>query len=212
MNNYWENRFFKEKIIWGIEPCNVAINCNETFKENNVINILILGIGYGRNGKYFIENGYNVDGIELSNEAIKLGKEYCPKINFINKSVLDFNLDKKYDAIFCFSIIHLFKEEERHIILENCIKHCKENGLIAISNNSVKDKQYKNGKRIEENTYEVKDGKIIHFFNEEEMKNLNKNIEIIIIDYSTENIETAEKKEEYNMIYGIYRKNNNYGV
>ena len=44
------------------------------------------------------------------------------------------------------------------------------------------------------------------------MKNLNNKIEIIKMDYSAEKIETAKKKEEYNMIYGIYKKNNNYGV
>ena len=80
MDNYWENRFVKEKILWGIKPSNIVINCKKIFRESNVKNVLIMGIGYGRNGKYFIENGYNVDGIELSNEAIKLGKEFYPKI------------------------------------------------------------------------------------------------------------------------------------
>jgi len=205
MDNYWENRFVKEKILWGIKPSNIVINCEKIFKENNVKNVLIMGIGYGRNGKYFIENGYNVDGIELSNEAIKIGKEFCPKINFINGSVLNIDLEKKYDAIFCYSIIHLFQKSDRQKILENCIKYCKDNGLIAISNCSTKDKTYKIGNKIEENTYEIKEGKIIHFFDEEEMKSMDKELEIIKIDLSEEIIETEKRKEKYNMIYGIYK-------
>ena len=205
MDIYWENRFKKDKILWGIKPSNIVINCEKIFKEYNVKNILIFGIGYGWNGKYFIENGYNVDGIELSNEAIKLGKEYCPKINFINGSVLNIDLDKKYDAVFCFSIIHLFQKNDRQNILENCIKHCKEDGLIAISNCSIKDKSYKIGNKIEENTYEVKKGKNIHFFNEEEMEFIYKKLENIEINYIIEEIETEEKKEENNMMYGIYK-------
>jgi hypothetical protein len=30
----------------------------------------LMGVGYVRNGKYFVENGYNVDGMEISDEAI----------------------------------------------------------------------------------------------------------------------------------------------
>jgi len=47
MDIYWENRFKKDKILWGIKPSNIVINCEKIFKEYNVKNILIFGIGYG---------------------------------------------------------------------------------------------------------------------------------------------------------------------
>jgi 2-polyprenyl-3-methyl-5-hydroxy-6-metoxy-1,4-benzoquinol methylase len=205
MNNYWNQRFIKEKFMWGIEPSNVAIKCEKIFKENNVKDVLVMGIGYGRNGKYFSENNYNVDGIEYSEEAIKLGKMYCPKINFINDSVLDIKLDKKYDALFCYSILHLFQMNDRKILLKNCIRHCRENGIIIISCCSIRDKTFGVGNKIEENTYEIKQGKILHFFTEEEIMNISSELENIKFDYSLERIETDERSEEYNMIYGIYR-------
>ena len=204
MSSYWNERFIKEKLMWGIEPSNVVIECEKIFKENRIQNILIMGIGYGRNGKYFIENGYNVDGIEYSKEAIKLGKIFCPKINFIYGSALELELNKKYDAIFCYSIIHLFKKNEREILLKNCIKHCMKNSIIVISCFSIKDKSFGIGNKIGENTYEIKQGKLIHFFDEEEMINIDEKLKNIKIGYSTERIETNERKEEYKMIYGIY--------
>ena len=191
--------------MWGTEPSNVAIECEKVFRENDIKNILIMGIGYGRNGKYFIEKGYNVEGVELSKEAIHLGKTFCSEINIMEGSVLDIKLSKKYDAIFCYSILHLFQENDRRKLIDNCIIHCVDSGIIAISCFSTKDKTYGTGNKIEENTYEIKQDKIVHFFDEEEMVKLNKKLKNIKLDYSIEKIETEDRSEEYSMIYGIYR-------
>ena len=206
MDDYWNTRFVNEKLMWGIEPSNVAKKCEPIFKENNVRNILIMGAGYGRNGKYFTENGYNVDGIEYSMEAINLGKIFCPEIHFIEGSVLDIKLNKKYDALFCYSIMHLFQKNDRETFMRNCISHCNENGIIVISCFSVKDKTFGIGTKIEENTFEIKKGKIVHFFDEEEIINISSKLIVIKYDYVQEKIETKDRIEEYNMIYGIYKK------
>jgi hypothetical protein len=81
---FWNNRFIDKKIIWGIEPSKIAIDCEKIFNKNNLKDILIMGAGYGRNGKYFIEKGCFVDGVEISDEAMNIGKTFAPEINFIN--------------------------------------------------------------------------------------------------------------------------------
>ncbi len=205
MENYWNKRFIKEKLVWGIKPGNVAIESEKIFKKNDAKNILVMGIGYGRNGKIFVEHGYNVDGVEYSEEAIALGKIFCPRINFINGSVLDIDLNKKYDGIFCYSILHLFQGSDRDKLIGNCIRHCNEHGIIVISCCSTKDKTYGIGNKIEENTYEIKQGKIMHFYNEKEMLNISPKLKTLKIGYKKERIETNERKEEYNMIYGMYK-------
>jgi hypothetical protein len=63
--NFWNNRFLDKKIIFGTDPAKIAVDCEKLFSKNNVKDILIIGIGYGRNGKYFTEKGYCVDGIEI---------------------------------------------------------------------------------------------------------------------------------------------------
>jgi len=52
MDNYWNNRFQKEKLMWGTEPGNVTILCEKVFRENNAGSILVMGARYGRNKKY----------------------------------------------------------------------------------------------------------------------------------------------------------------
>ena len=206
MDEYWNKRFVNEKLIWGLNPSLVAVESEKIFKMNNIENILILGIGYGRNGKYYIKKGYNVDGIEISIEAINIGKEFCPEINFIYGSVLSMDLKKEYDAVICYSIIHLFQRQDREIIIENCINHCCKNGLIVISCFSIKDKTFGIGKEIEVNTFETKPDKIVHFYDRNEMENISNKLELVKLDYSSERIETEKRIDNYEMIYGLYRK------
>jgi 2-polyprenyl-3-methyl-5-hydroxy-6-metoxy-1,4-benzoquinol methylase len=208
MKEFWDKRFMEEQYIFGREPGNITALCEKTFKENNVKDILIMGIGYGRNGKYFVENGYNVDGIEISDEAINIGRRFAPEINFINGSVLDINLNKWYDAIFCYDIMQLFQKKERKIITTNCIKHCKENGIIVLSCLSRNDILFGRGNEIEENTFEIKEGLTVHFSDEEEMKNIDEVLNVLKIEYLTEK---REGEKERNRIYGIYsiRNGNN---
>ncbi|MDR1302332.1 MAG: class I SAM-dependent methyltransferase [Treponema sp.] len=205
MDNFWNKRYITEQLIWGVEPSSITVICEKIFKENNTKDILVIGAGYGRNGKYFVENGYHVDGIEISEEAINIGKIFAPEINFIKGSVLDMNLNKKYDAVFCYDIIQLFQEEKRKTVIENCIKHCKNTGRIMISCLSDKDMLYGIGKMIEGNTFEIRNGLTIHFSNEEEINNIGEKLEIMKLGYSKEKMENDRTGKERDRIYGIYK-------
>ena len=206
MENFWNNRFIDNQFIWGFEPCNTAIICEKIFRKYDVKDILIIGAGYGRNGKYFTDNAYIVEGIEISEEAISIGKTFAPKVNFIKGSILNINLNKKYDAVFCYDIMQLFLKDEREIIIENCIKYCKNNGIIIISCLSDKDMLFNIGKEIEKNTFVFKEGLTIHFSNKEEMNNLNEKLEIIRLEYSKECEKSKGIEKERNRIIGIYKR------
>jgi 2-polyprenyl-3-methyl-5-hydroxy-6-metoxy-1,4-benzoquinol methylase len=201
---FWNNRFIDKKIIWGLEPSNIAIDCEKIFAENNVKNILIMGAGYGRNGKYFTEKGYCVDGMEISEEAIIIGKTFAPEMRFIKGDIVHTELSKKYDAVFCYDIIQLFLRHERETIAENCIKHCKDGGMIVISCLAKTDILFGLGKEFEKDTFEVTEGLTIHFSDEPEMNNLNQKLETIQLEYDTEREKGGTEKER-NRIYGIYR-------
>ena len=74
-DHFWDQKFKEEKISWGFEPAESAIRAKDFFVENNIKDILIPGIGYGRNAKVFLDNGIKVTGIEISQNAIDLAKE-----------------------------------------------------------------------------------------------------------------------------------------
>ena len=74
-------------MMWGFEPSDSAILTNDFFLEKKVNDILIPGIGYGRNAKVFIDNGINVAGIEISKTAIDLARQNGLNISIFHGSV-----------------------------------------------------------------------------------------------------------------------------
>ncbi|MDV3429151.1 MAG: class I SAM-dependent methyltransferase, partial [Bacillota bacterium] len=115
MTEFWESSFIKNQMMWGFEPSDSAILTKDFFLEKKVNDILIPGIGYGRNAKVFIDNGINVTGIEISKTAIDLARQNGLNIPIFHGSVTYMPFDNKlYDGIFCYALIHLLNNHERY--------------------------------------------------------------------------------------------------
>ncbi len=104
----------------GFEPTESAILTKDFFLEKNVKDILIPGIGYGRNAKVFIDNDINVTGIEISKTAIDLAKQNgLEDISIYHGSVNEMPFDNKsYDGIFSHALLHLLSEQEERNLLK----------------------------------------------------------------------------------------------
>ena len=89
------------------------------FLENNISDILIPGIGYGRNAKIFYNNATNITSVEISKSAIELVQKNISKDIKYCGSVTEMPFDpKKYKGIFCYSLTHLLNRyEKKHFIL-----------------------------------------------------------------------------------------------
>ena len=184
MQDYWDSRFLREGYIWSEKPSESAKYANRLFNKYDIIDLLILGIGYGRNSLPFLESGYNVSGIEISEAAIELLKktDLSNKINIFNGSIIDMPFeDIKYDAIFSFNVFHLFNRKDRQTVIDKCKSQLKPNGLIFFTVISELESGYGDGIKIEENTFEKK-GKPVHFFTDEDLKKYFSKFEIIESD------------------------------
>lgn len=94
--------------------------------------ILDFGCGSGRDTKYFLDCGYQVDAIDGSGELCKAASEYT---GIDVKQMLFQELDEveKYDGIWaCASILHVKKNELPDIIRKISLA-TKKNGIIYIS-------------------------------------------------------------------------------
>jgi hypothetical protein len=76
MAEFWEEAFKNKQEMWGFVPAQSAVLTKDFFVQHNIKNILIPGIGYGRNAKILIDNGMTVTGIEISQTAIDLAHKY----------------------------------------------------------------------------------------------------------------------------------------
>ncbi len=94
--------------------------------------ILDFGCGSGRDTKYFLDLGLNVEASDGSKEMCKRASEYT---GISVKHMLFQELDEvnKYDGIWaCSSILHLSKEELKPVLIK-MIKALKDNGIIYTS-------------------------------------------------------------------------------
>ncbi len=184
MQAYWDSRFLREGYVWSKKPSKSAEYANRLFNKFDITDLLILGIGYGRNSLPFLESGYNVSGIEISEVAIELLKksELSNKIRLFKGSLIDMPFeDVKYDAIFSFNVLHLFNRKDRLTIMNKCKSQLNPGGLIFFTVISELEPGCREGIKLEENTF-VKRGKPVHFFTGEDLKQHFHKFEIIESD------------------------------
>ena len=200
--DYWEKRFLDGGKIWGDKPSRTAIYALELFKRHNANKILVPGAGYGRNTKIFTDANLDVTGIEISASAIELAKNFNPKIQFFQGSVLDMPFDdKKYDGIYSCYVLHLFLKDDRISFLKKCFNQLRAKGYafhVVFSDNEI---SFGKGERVEENTFESKPWRPVHYFTENDLKEHFKEFSVI----ETGEIEEAEDHGELGLHSHILR-------
>ncbi|MDY2725591.1 class I SAM-dependent methyltransferase [Anaerostipes faecalis] len=94
--------------------------------------ILDFGCGSGRDTKYFLEQGFQVDAVDGSETLCKLASEYT---GIVVKHMLfqELNVKDQYDGIWaCASILHLKKKEIPEIICK-MYSALRKNGIFYMS-------------------------------------------------------------------------------
>ena len=119
-------------------------------KENDLI--LDFGCGSGRDSKFFLDNGYNVDSVDGSLELCNLATKY------LNKEVIcmkfeDLDVVDKYDGVWaCSSLLHVKKEELKNILVK-IRNSLKLNGILYVSLKNGSGEEIINGRYFNYLTY-----------------------------------------------------------
>ena len=131
--NKWD-KFYKE------DPNafdQVSSTIKEILKYKKQGSVLDLGCGKGKNAIFLAENGFKVEGIDISKLAIKEAKERVKEKNLkISFKALDMGrlkYNKKYDIIINNRILHYFKKEKGLEIIKNMQKNTDRGGINLIS-------------------------------------------------------------------------------
>ncbi|MGG7177407.1 class I SAM-dependent methyltransferase [Clostridium paraputrificum] len=171
MTEFWEENFIEKQAMWGFEPSDSAILIKDLFLKNKVKDILIPGIGYGRNAQPFLESGINVTGIEISKTAIDLARENGMDFKIHHGSVSDMPFDNKlYDGIFSYALIHLLSKSERKKFIKDCYSQLKPNGYMIFTAVSKKAPMFGKGTEISKDRFETKDGVKLFFYDFDSIK------------------------------------------
>ncbi len=166
---FWESSFVDKQEMWGFAPSNSAVLTKDFFVEKSVKNILIPGIGYGRNAQLFRDSGMAVTGIEISATAIEMArKHYGAGMTIHHGSVTEMPFDDgRYDGIFCYALIHLLGTSERQKLIRDCYHQLSAGGYMVFTAISKEAHTYGQGKLLSKDRYEIFDGVQMFFYDRE---------------------------------------------
>jgi chemotaxis methyl-accepting protein methylase len=103
--------------------------------------------------------------------AYNRAREFDPLSRFYNASVLDMSFDTNvYDAIYCFNVLHLFRENDRYVFIQQCDNKLNKGGLMFFTVFSEKESSFGEGREVERNTFESRPGRPAHYFTEADLK------------------------------------------
>ncbi len=103
------------------------------------VKILDLGCGSGYKTKYIYDKGFEVWGVDFSEEMIKNAQNKYPEINFDVLDVYDIEkYSKKFDGIFSQAVLMHIPKKEILEILEKIESKLNNNGLLYISMPEIK--------------------------------------------------------------------------
>jgi len=185
IKKYWDEKFDTEGEVWGDDHNNFAEVVAQKF-NNKGMTLLDIGCGYGRDSCFFYELGFIVHGIDISEIAIAMAQTDENKIHYKIGDIrkLEYE-DNCFDIAFSHSVLHLFDEIERKIIINEIYRVLKDKAVFCLCVSSVNDADFGNGKMIERNTFINTRGVVKHYFTEDEIR-------LLLCDFSK--IEISEEK------------------
>lgn len=189
MTEFWEEAFKDKREMWGLHPAKSTILTKDFFVAQKVKNVLIPGIGYGRNAQIFKDNAMTVTGIEISETAIELGKKHFGnEMKIYHGSVTDMPYDNNlYDGIYCYGLIYLLDKDERVKLIHDCYNQLTENGFMVFTAITKQAVTYGQGTELSKDRFEMFGGVKIFFYDSETITEEFGNAGLFDISEITEN-------------------------
>jgi len=174
---FWDNKYQKNKCIWGERPSELAVAAVKYLKEyrlNDELKILDIGCGYGRDIIYFSKHlkGYFL-GIDTSEKGIEIARNTQKSKENINFRCCNFTEveDDGYDIVFIANLYHLLKPAEREQFRKKIKEVLKPNGLLFLSAISINDREeYGKGVPVPDELHSFQKDVYAHFFTKEELQ------------------------------------------
>ncbi|MFO7844313.1 MAG: class I SAM-dependent methyltransferase [Bacteroidales bacterium] len=131
MLNQWDKRYNRSEYIYGTEP---NLFLKDFIEKNKPGKLLLPGDGEGRNSVYAAKSGWQVTAFDSSKiakaKALKLARQMNVSIQYDVCSVMDFNVDHKFNLI---SLIYLHLEPKiRKSFHQKLVEHLTEDGHILL--------------------------------------------------------------------------------
>ena len=179
-SQHWEKNFSNKPEMFGFEPSFSAKKALETFKKNNITNIIELGAGLGRDTIFFAQNGIYVHAIDYSLSATNIIKKRSKENDLDDLiKVENYDIRKKLNCdnenfqacyshmLFCMALTN----QDLKDLNQEIFRVLKKDGFNVYTVRNHMDGDFKKGMHRGEDMYEM-NGFIVHYFSENKIKNL----------------------------------------
>ena len=185
-SQHWETSFLNKPEMFGLDPSLAAVKALKSFQEKNIISIVELGAGLGRDTVFFAKNSISVQALDYSKTSIESINKKSKKLNLTNAiktKVFDVRKKLPFESNSvegCFShmlyCMALSNADLENLNNEIC-RILKPGGINIYTVRHIGDGDYKNGIHRGEDLYE-NDGFIVHFFSEDKVNHLSKGFKV----------------------------------
>ncbi len=174
---FWDGRY-AQGLVYGTEPTSVARRLVEVFRAHGVRTILDAGCGSGRDALFYAREGFEVTGAEISENALRWARERAEteglRLSLRRDDLAETGLPPgAFDASVAIHLIHLHPAPVRQTLVNQLWRLTRDGGLIAMANYSANEAGYATWElALEPHTRRNPRGKLIHFFEEAELRAL----------------------------------------
>lgn len=138
----------------------------KTLNKHNCKTILETGCGTGLYTLPLKKNGFAIEGLDISKQMLSELKKQNKNIPLYKKSMVDFSLAKKFDAIICLTSTLVLLPNLKLIqkAIANFAKHLKPGGILILENPNHEVEIAQADKQQEHERYMLNDGYIDFIF------------------------------------------------
>ncbi len=183
----WDELYKETECVWGLEPDWELKAFLKTIPKGKALD---LGIGEGRNAFYLARNGFEVEGLDISQEAVKkcndLAAKYGLPVQAHVADLREFHIaEGAYNCIVCSYVLPFFKRSEAEAIIKEIKAGLAKGGVAFIAAFTTEDPMYKRCldvglEEVEKNTFfSPKRQSHLIFFAKGELKGLFSDLEIL---------------------------------
>lgn len=113
---------------------NIVINHLKKFEQLVNNHILDLGCGHGRDCKYFEDAGFDVVGIDLSDNMLDEARKVCDKTILLNMNIMDIGkIPWRFAGIWSCAVLHHVPESQIDNLLKSIFNILENDGILFLS-------------------------------------------------------------------------------
>lgn len=126
MNINWDAKDYSENFDFVHKYGNDVLELITAQKGKHIVD---LGCGNGALSKRLYDMGYDVEGIDASEQMLEIAKEQYPEIKFTLADATKFELENKADCIFSNAVFHWIDDQQA--LIKNINRQLKINGELV---------------------------------------------------------------------------------